>query len=38
VDSTDSQTSNALPVVLATVPFIFLIASIMSYDSGPTTD
>jgi len=36
VDSTESQSSNALPVVLATAPFIFLIASIISYDSGPT--
>ncbi len=36
VDSTESQTSQALPLVLAAVPFIFLIASIMTYDSSPT--
>jgi hypothetical protein len=37
VDSTKSQSSNALPVILATAPFVFLIVSLMSYDSGPTT-
>ena len=38
VDSTESQSSNALPVVLATAPFLFLIVSLMTYDSGPTSD
>lgn len=38
VDSTDSQTSNALPVVLATAPFVFLMVSILSYDSSPTSE
>lgn len=38
VDSTQSQSSNALPVILATAPLVFLIASIMSYDSSPTSD
>lgn len=36
VDSTDSQSSHALPVILAAAPFIFLIASLLTYDSGPT--
>jgi hypothetical protein len=38
VDSTDSQTANALPVVLAAAPFVFLMVSILSYDSSPTSE
>lgn len=36
VDSLQSQSSQALPVVLATAPFVFLIAAIMTYDGGST--